>query len=344
MSEAATVQDAAPSVWLWAAIGLAGVVGSAVFSGLETAFYAANPVRRAIRASAGDASAGLAEREYANRSGVLATLLIGNNLFNYLGSIGVAALLTAAGMGEIGILVVSAVVLTPLLFVFGESVPKELARRFADAFSELAALPLRVIRLGLTGLGILPLVLLFARAATRLTPVGGEGPAPLEPRARVAALLQESAGFGAITAKQADLVERSLALEQATVGEEAVAWADVQLASIDWDHDTALQRLAGSRHSRVPVVDRRGQPIGVLTQIDLYLNPGASVRDVVEPVLTLDPSISVRDGIEAMQQQSARLAVVVTGDGSARQRRARPRGIVTLKDLVEPLTGELQAW
>ncbi|MFN9132234.1 MAG: CBS domain-containing protein, partial [Phycisphaerales bacterium] len=66
------------------------------------------------------------------------------------------------------------------------------------------------------------------------------------------------------------------------------------------------------------------------------LNPGRPPRELASPAVTISISTSVREALAAMRASSARLAVVID--------RSKPVGIVTFKDLVEPLTGELGEW
>lgn len=323
---------------IWWTLALAGLAGSALCSGLEIGAYTVNRVRLAVRASRSpaDTPARVLRAELERPERLLATLLIANNGFNYLGAAGVTAILAGAGLSEGATILVNAVVLTPVIFVFGESLPKEVFRLEADRLTYRLAFVLRGFRWVLTAALILPLVRLFAHATARL--LGGEPEVALtgNSRDRVAALLKEGATHGMLSESQADLVDRALSFYRTTVRDEMIPWAQVRIVHADRDRAAALRAIGADPASRFPVADRRGRVVGVLRQVDLYLRPGPSVSELMEPPLRVAPGLSVREALRRMQDAGVDLAVVESAD--------RPIGIVTAKDMVEPLTGELAAW
>jgi CBS domain containing-hemolysin-like protein len=70
--------------------------------------------------------------------------------------------------------------------------------------------------------------------------------------------------------------------------------------------------------------------------VDLCLSDGRPVSQLVKPAVRLAAGVPVRDAMKTLVGEGSRMAVVMEG--------GRPIGLVTMKDLVEPLTGELRAW
>ncbi len=320
----------------WSVVGLVGVLGSSACSGTEIGLYSANRARLSLRVGTGRATR--SERRLSEeldrpyRS--LATLLIANTIFNNLGAVGLTALLAGAGFGDIAIIVLTAGVLTPVLFVFAETVPKELFRSGSDALTARMALPLRAARLLLTVIPVVPLIQWLTGLITRF--FGDEGATVWrEPRLRIAVLLKEGAGHGVISEEQASLLDRALAVHETSVRAEMTGWPSVVRATAR-DDGRRRMALVRSGHSRFPVLDRRGAVIGVVEQSALALDPGEPAVSLMGPVVTVDPASNVLDALSAMSRAGARLAVVGTAD--------RPLGVVTAKDLIEPLTGELESW
>jgi len=322
-------------VLFWLCVALAGVTMSALFSGMETGAYCVNRLRLAVRAggSRPEASAVLLRRELQHPERVLATLLIGNNIANYLGSLGITALLARAGHSDWTIVVFNALILTPVLFVFGETLPKELFRAEADRLAPGTAVILRGARWAATATLALPLIRGFMFVLGRL--VGTESRA-LGARARVAALLKEGAGHGVLSESQATLVDRALLLRSTALRDEMAPWSRVVRVGADWGRAQVENALRRDAYTRVPVVDRRGRVIGRLETLDVWANPEATVTSLLKPVTKLPPGMTVIDALIALRRQEQRMAVIEE-DG-------RPVGLVTLKDLVEPLTGEIFAW
>jgi Mg2+/Co2+ transporter CorB len=103
---------------IWVLSAVIGLGGSALCNGMEIGLYSLNRVRLRLRAAGGDAA-------YSAR-------LLGNNLFSYLAATALTAVMSAAGYGETAMVLIEVAILTPLLLVLAESLPKELFRADAD--------------------------------------------------------------------------------------------------------------------------------------------------------------------------------------------------------------------
>src|SRR5436309_2136726 len=145
---------------VWWALVLVGTLGMGVASGVEMGSYALSRVRLNVRA---DWRARVLRRELERPDRLLATLLIASNLFSYLGAMGLTNLLARAGLSDWQIVLVNTLILTPVLFVFAESLPKELFRIEADRLTYAFAGPLAAFRWILTVTGILPAVTWIGR-------------------------------------------------------------------------------------------------------------------------------------------------------------------------------------
>ncbi len=77
-------------------------------------------------------SALILRRMLDNPTTLLTTLLIGNNIANYLGTASLAVILAGYGIGDWRAMLINTVVVTPTLFVFGETLPKDLFSAHAD--------------------------------------------------------------------------------------------------------------------------------------------------------------------------------------------------------------------
>lgn len=106
-------------------IFLIGMRLSSFFSGSETGFYRASALRLGIDAQAGDARAKSLLWFLQNPSNFVATTLIGNNLANYLTTFAIG-LMTAYFFGEVteALDIAATLVMAPVIFVFGELMPK----------------------------------------------------------------------------------------------------------------------------------------------------------------------------------------------------------------------------
>ncbi len=332
---AAPLSAAAPGLapwWLWliyVVLFWAGLSASAVISGLETAIYSLSRLRLMVREGRGERRATMLREEIADAQQMIATLLISNNIANFAVSFAITAILTRLlGWGEAASIVAQALLLTPTLFLFGETIPKEIGRSRADLVAYPLAPLLRFIRRVYWCTGVLWFVLACGRWLSNR--IGGNMTgAVLSARARIAALIEEGVGHGTLSPRQTDLVDRALALRQMTVAERLISWPAVQTIRAEEDL-AALRRRRGSlAYSRYPVIDAAGQVKGVVDLIDLMAMPGAAAGEVSRPAPTVDASLDARSALAALRRTGADMAIV----GSL----ARPRGIVTLRGLLEPL-------
>ena len=322
----------------WVIVMLLGFLGSALFSGMETGAYRLNRVRLYVQASQGRSAAKSLERVVAKPSSLIGTLLIGNNLCNYVGTAGLGVILAAMEMPVWQAVVLNTIVVTLILFVFGETLPKDLFAAHADRLMYPLAKLLVVLRELFTWTGVLPIVVFISAVAIKI--IGkGEGGA-LTPRKRVAQMVREGAGAGLISNEQTEIAQRALALSNRRVLAECTPWTQVVTVPIDTDREGFRQIARKTPRSRLPVVDTRGKIVGVVDMIDALLIDHAvekPAKAAMKPAVYLPGDTSVRKALTQLQRDHIGLAIVTRGDG-------KPAGIVTVKDLVEPLTGEIAHW
>ncbi len=316
-----------------------GAVGSMFFSGAETGLYVLNRVRLKLRAERGERAAQLVQEELDDSARLLVNLLVGNNMMNQLASFAVTSLFAAMHIGAWLEVIITALVLTPILFVFCETLPKELFRAHSDRWTYRFAYVIRGFRLLYTVTLLIPIVSALSSALLRLT--GQERTVLAEQqqeaeRREVAALLKEGAGVGLLSDRQVTLLDSTLSLRDLTVAAEMVPWAHVIVADADADTDTVARQTAGTHYTRLPAVDRQGRVVGLVNALDVLLHPATPVRGLLEPAAHIAPETSVREALRLLSHRRAAMGIV--------ERHGKPLGIVTVKDLVEPLIGELAAW
>lgn len=318
---------------LWIALAFVCVGLSALMSGMETGVYGLNMVRLHIRAGRGDATHEahrarrlLAEVEPLER--VLAAILIGNNAANYAGAIAISAALSATNLSEWGVVVVNAAVLTPLLFIFGETLPKDTFRASADRLMPALAGVLRVLRVGLTATLALPLVRLFGHGVSRLF-AGADAEAVATARGRLLALLLEGRRSGALSPAQTNLVERTGLLRRRRVEQVMTPWESVATLGSHWSRDRIEAALRAHKRRAYPVVDHRGRVLGVADAARVWLEPGSPITNVMTEPVFIAPVRRLIDALKDLRLVGARRAIVGTADA--------PLGLIVERDLLKPL-------
>jgi len=263
---------------------------------------------------------------------LLITILIGNNLaLELAGHFGDELLADAGLEGGLRALLVT-LVLMPVLFLLGEALPKELFRRRPHGLTYPAApfvyasrwvyWPLERTLRGLSAV----LERLFGLGSGRVVTAGGQE--------RVMTLLAEGRRLGALHARAEVLARNALKLRSTPIARAMVPWERVQRLERERPAEELFERLRASRFTRLPVVDDTGRFLGYVHQREvLAAGPGAAVLDHLRSMPVLSAETPVDRALLTLRGGGHRAAVV--------GREEAPEGLVTLKDLVEEISGDL---
>lgn len=324
--------------YLWIFLGLLGITASALFSGLEIGMYRINRVRLHLLAQQGQSSAKTIAGLIRSKSALLATLLIANNLANHISSSATSIVLESWDLSPWQVIGVSCLVITPILFVFGETLPKDAFAAHADRLVYPFAKLLWVLRWFFTFIGVLPLILLVSELPMRLFG-GKQRGVGLHPRHQMNMLVREGVGYGLLSDEQSAIVQRVLELGSSTVDHEMVPWKKV-LRLTDTQTTTHLWELAEKTSvSRFPVMDPQGKVQGVVSLYDAlrYTQEECPpIPEMIKPAIFFEKNTPVRTALATLRECHGTLGIVMD--------RQKPVGVVTIKDLVEPVTGELASW
>ena len=322
-------------IYIAIAVTLLGLVLSALYSGLETGLYTINKIRLDVRASDGLASAKRLLTLLNQPTRMLAVLLVCNNVANYVASYGVASLLEKTELGPWTVIIVNALVLIPILFIFGEVLPKDLFRSNTDTWTYRWSAPLVWSDKILWWTGIVPLVSNAGKLASFI--LGSESTLEPSPRIRFGLLFKEGLEGGVLSDEQITLADRVLAMRTLTVRSEMVPWTRVHCLGASVPTSRRSSAISNTAHTRMPVVDQSGNVLGILPILSALLAPESCTLDLLKEPLFIPPDMPVRDALQRLRKSKSSMAIVSTGN-------KKPVGIVTLKDLVEPIVGELAAW
>jgi CBS domain containing-hemolysin-like protein len=345
------------AVAFWLAVAIVSLFVGAVFSGNEIGIFSLSRVRLRLRTARREPNALVLEEWLKNPTYALQGLLVLQNVAGFAFSAAVTGVLSALAVEEFGQGLISILVVTPVTIVFADILPKDLFHTHADRWTYRSVPWLRAVFKLITAVPLLPLVNLLSWLSMKL--VGGKKTAdtlPQGPRMEMLSLFQESVETGALTGTQQDLVQRALRLARINIREVMMPWNNVVgvPATISRDGFRALVRRYNV--SRMPVLGRSpSEVLGIVDVIDVLTvlagTSGARSRaaaagvngtafklvEHVHPAMTLIGEQSVRSAITLMQKARQTLAVVV-------DRQGRAIGLVTMKDLVEELVGDLENW
>lgn len=323
------------NLWLDVLVITLCLAGTAVYSGAETAFYRASKVRVDMDARQGSRTARLVRTLLRNETALVIVLVLGLNLCIEFMTHDVESVLVAAGVPKYGIEIWLTLLLTPIVFFFGELLPKELARRRPHAWLRVVAPVVIATRFLLWPFERLMYLVTFlvSRALSLEERLFLEG----QGRDAVLDFLREGRRSGAIPHSAEQMARNVLNLRTIPVERCMVAWRDVtRLDARDPDVDL-YAAVSRSDHTRLVVVGTDGVVAGYVHQLDvLGGGPGEPVLSHLRKVTQLAPGTPVDRALARLRASGQRLAIV--GDENA------PLGLLTLKDLVEEISGDLAGW
>jgi CBS domain containing-hemolysin-like protein len=231
---------------------------------------------------------------------------------------------------------INAGILIPLMFIFADTLPKDLFRTHTDRWTYSLAGFLTAVEQVLVYTGLVPLVQTVGNFAAKK--LGTDDTAGATARQRMSQLIKEGMGAGVLTEAQTTLADRALAIRDRTVRSVMVPWKRMLCIAPDAGQQARELHIRYRTYTRLPVVDRDGQVVGILSLLDSLIEPQQSTRELMTPPLIFTPETPLREALRRMREERQAMGIV------ALPGRLQPIGLVTIKDLIEPLTGELGAW
>lgn len=315
-------------------IFLACLIGIALFEGTEIALLAADRVHLHAAAKARRPGADLSLDLLQRRDRVLVTLLVASTILAAMAA-AVATRFVEQRVPDnpAAATAISTFVVTIVVLIFGQVLPKWIARQHAEAILMGVARPLFALDLLL-----LPITAgagLFVRLVLRILHRGRK--AGLLTREEIRILVRDVRVETGPLRQEKRMLQSILDFSHTTAREVMVPMPQVTAVerTDSLDMLRALVRRRGV--TRIPVYDRRvDRIVGVVQIFDALLAPEGveSVEETMRPI-TLVPETKRIDRLMAeMQRRGESMVVVVNEFGSC-------TGIVTMEDIVEEIVGEM---
>jgi CBS domain containing-hemolysin-like protein len=313
-----------------------GVTG--FFSGIETGAYRINRTRLRLLAANGMSAAKSVQTLLQDMPQLVALTLIAQNI-----SVDIASGLTTALCKSLltwNPELVATVALAPVFLVSSEIIPKELFRRRADALMLWSEKPL-----WLWAKLCSPLLRVAQTLASPITrafvgKVTSRGDAAFHPLL-LAELIEESVESGEIDRFQHAMTKRLVVFLNLEVARAMQPSRKVVMISDRAGAETVERLIQTHPYSRFPVYSKTpSRIVGVMNALDfLCERDSKKPADIAWEPVFIEKSNTVADALYTLQQAKRPMGIVVQ---SLKSKEAV--GIVTVKDLVEEVVGELAAW
>jgi Mg2+/Co2+ transporter CorB len=326
--------------WLSLIIVLVCLLLSAFFAGSETALTASSRASMMRLEKHGNRRAGLVNRLLAQRERLLGALLFGNNAVNIAAS-ALATDVLLTWFGHAGV-VYATVVMTIIVVVFAEILPKTAAFNAPDRIALLVARPMNII------VKVLGPVLMAIEALVRwlLKHIGmtvGEDQQVLSAREELRGAVDLLHDEGDVETIDRDMFGGVLDLRELAVSDVMIHRTNMITLNADDPAEDVVNAVIASPVTRLPLW--RGNPeniVGVLHVRDLLralhaVDGDAAKVDIaglLTPAWFVPDTRPVSEQLKAFRRRKTQLALVVDEYGEV-------QGLVTLEDILEEIVGDI---
>ena len=308
---------------------------SAIFSSAETAFLSTNKIRLRNLQEDGEKKADLVLNMLDNQNKLISALLVGNNIVN-IGSAALATKMATDAFGSAGVGIATGV-MTLLVLVFGEVVPKNLAAAHAETWAMFIAPFIRLVSFVLT-----PVVYLLTKLSdfvVRFTKKDEDDPTITEDEFKI--LVNVGQEEGVFDESETEMINSIFEFDGTLVKAIMVPRIDIIAVDVDDNINEALRLIVDGGHSRIPAYeDSIDNIVGILYAKDIFEHLDADfntmkVKELIRSAYYIPETKKVSDLLNELRLKKVHMAIILDEYGGT-------NGLVTIEDLIEEIIGDIQ--
>lgn len=326
--------------WFSFAIVIGCLLVSAFFAASETALTGASRASMLRLTKQGNREAGVVASLFAMRERMIGALLLGNAIAN-IGASALATALFTTWFGEVGVLYATGV-MTVLVVIFAEVLPKTVAINAPDRIALLVARPMKAVVIALGPL--LTLIEAIVRALIAMFGIRISAGQPLlSPTERLRSAVDLIHHEGGVEKLDRDMFGGLLDLRELQVSDVMVHRTEMVMINADLPADELVREVLATEYTRIPLWrDKPENIVGVLHAKDLLRAIRANDGDIAKvdvSAIALPPWFvpemrSVSEQLKAFRRRKTHFALVVDEYGEV-------EGLVTLEDILEEIVGDI---
>lgn len=322
---------------------------SGFFAGSETGIYRLSRFRLRLGIQEHRPFFSILDKVVKDSYGMVLTTLIGNNLANYASTSVVTYIILSRTQAEHSAEFYATAIMTPLLFLCAEIIPKSMFYLHADTILPRLAPLLWFFWQLFTRLGVVGLLKSISGFLSRLfgLPPDATGVITAGHRTQMKQIINETRDEGIVSTFQKDIMQRTVDIPAMPVREVMVPISKVIMADLQTNTARLLDILRTSAYTRLPVYSET--PANIVGLINIYdvlstHEQFDNLEKFIKPADSLPATTSVLDAIGIMRKANHKMMIVTPPADRRQKTKQKPSGLITMKDLIEELTGELTPW
>lgn len=303
---------------------------SAYFSATEVAFISLTDAKVTSMIKRKLPRADLIKKLKAKPRRLLVTILIGNNIVN----IAAASLATivANDVFDSAVLGITTGVMTLLVLIFGEIIPKSYAANHNKKFAIFAAPALKFLQWA-----TFPLVVIFEWLTNIFA---GKHKEESVSEDEVKAMVLAGAKQGNIEHDERAMIDRLFALNDLTAKDVMIARENIISIQQNISVDAAADVITNSPHTRFPVIDSTiDKVVGFVHAHDVLIayhndvEKKTLIKDILHPIIIVEKDKRLDSLLQEFRRKNTHMAIVID--------KKKTSGLLTLEDVLEELVGEI---
>lgn len=300
----------------------------------ETAFSSANVVKLKSLVEDRKSGAKKALQMAEDFDKTVTTLLIGNNIVNTALSTVAVGFFIKLGIAEDWVNLISTLIITVVLLIFGEILPKTIAKNNPESIAVKVAYIIYVLQIL-----FFPFVMCFRGLQRLVSKKGLEDDKKTFDEEEFNILINEMEESGTIEDDEASIIKNVLDLKERCVSDLMVPRIDMVALDYNSSLDEVKQFLMEVNYSRIPVFKTdKDHIVGILYVRDFFpalvKNSKLSWKKLIRPVKFVSSQMKADDLIVELQKSKTMIAIVSGEYGDV-------AGLVTMEDALEELVGEI---
>ena len=321
------------------AIGiLVSLILSAIFSGSEIAFISSSKLKVELKKKSGTRRGLILAKFFENPADFLSTMLVGNNVALVIFTSLMTGVLTqvfpeSLNSREYLQLLASTIIITLVVLVFGEFLPKTLFRLYSDDILYALAYPLRLLKSVLS----FPSWLMFTmsnKIISQFVKLPDEEDAETFTRTDLEDFIKSSRTDDDDEEVDTELFEKALKLRETRLRDCMIPRTEIQHIDISATLEELEGLISATKLSRILISKDDIENIqGYIHHQQFFKNP-SSIKNIMLPIEYLPEAMRVKDAMDVFIKNRMSIACIVDEFGGI-------SGIVTTEDLVEEIFGEI---
>jgi CBS domain containing-hemolysin-like protein len=322
----------------WFIIGiLACILIEGFFSGSETGIISVSRIRVRHLVEQGSKRAQIIERLLKKPDRLLATTLVGTNIAMVTASALATTLLEKFSPEKAALY--ATLIMSPLVLIFAETIPKTVYRYHADRITLRVAYPLRGAYTLLYP--IMRLLSFITSFILRLLKAKKKIRSPYVTREELQSLVRMGRREGVLETTEEELIHRVLEMEETTIDKSMISREKIVAVREGTPLDEVLDLTIKKGFVRIPVYGRNVKHIvGIVHVKDLLSYPKSErgrvrAKEIMHSAHYTSPNKTIRPLLNELRQARTQMAIVV-------DKKKEVLGLVTVEDLLEEIVGEIE--